>query len=106
VWPNRDGAKDPCGGPGPCAACTADAVAQAKIGEFARDQRAHQYAGDPAIAQMLELMKNQVLIVLVNRLGGAVEIPAAEIDACGAWMMELHVDQETRAFSFQTAKKQ
>lgn len=53
----------------------------------------------------LEAMKSQLLIVLVNRLGGTVEVPAAEIDGTGRFNMMMSVDPATRSFTFQVVAK-
>ena len=54
---------------------------------------------------VLEAMKSQLLIVLVNRLGGAVEIPVAEIDGTGGFNMMMSVDPATRSFTFKVVTK-
>jgi hypothetical protein len=106
VWPNVDGSRARCGGPGICLECAADRAALQAGRMFAEAMQRHQY-DEPfnVAAQMLELMKNQLLIVLVNRLGGRVEIPVSEVDATGAWMMGMNIDQERRLFTFETGKK-
>jgi len=53
----------------------------------------------------IEAMKSQLIIVLVQRLGGRVEVPAAEIDATGSVNLMMAVDDKTRAFTFEVAKK-
>jgi hypothetical protein len=60
---------------------------------------------DPALAAALDAMKGQMLIVLVNRLGGEVEIPVAEVDATGGWMLDVSIDQAARTFTFKTTRK-
>jgi len=37
----------------------------------------------------LEAMKNQLLIVLINRLGGKVRIPVREIDDTGRYLLAM-----------------
>jgi hypothetical protein len=57
---------------------------------------------------MVEMMKGQLLIVLVERLGGDVTIPVAEIDNTGQKMMTMElIDQESSKpkFRFKIAKK-
>lgn len=60
---------------------------------------------DPAFAAALDAMKGQLLIVLVNRLGGNIDIPVGEIDATGGWMMNAAIDQRTGTFNFSTTRK-
>ena len=55
--------------------------------------------------QAIMAMLPQLLIVLVNRLGGDVTIPAIEIDGTGKFNMAMAVDPETRAFNFVVRKK-
>ena len=56
--------------------------------------RAHQ--------QAIEAMKDQLLIVLIRRLGGTVKIPVAEVDATGGSALAMSLDQTTREFTFYT----
>lgn len=56
--------------------------------------------------QAIEAMKSQLLIVLVNRLGGSVDIPASEIDGTGRFNMLMKADPETRTFTFTVEEKQ
>ena len=106
VWPNVDGSKARCGGPAICRACAVDLAALQAQRLFAEERQAHQY-DEPfnVAAQLLELMKTQLLIVLVNRLGGNIELPVGEIDATGQWMLNMAVDQDRGVFTFTTAKK-
>jgi hypothetical protein len=55
--------------------------------------------------QAIEAMKSQLLIVLVNRLGGNVDIPAAEVDATGAFVMSMKMDAANRVFTFVVQRK-
>lgn len=55
--------------------------------------------------QVVEAMKSQLLIVLVNRLGGAVDVPVAEIDGTGRYNLAMRVDRDTRVFSFVVQEK-
>jgi hypothetical protein len=69
-------------------------------------------------AAAIDAMKLQLLIVLVNRLGGKVEIPVQEIDATGQYLLGMHLvtreitgDKTTDArltgvFHFEVRKKQ
>lgn len=52
-----------------------------------------------------EIMKNQLLIVLVERLGGEIEMPVSEIDATGDKIMTMEIDQDKSTFTFSISKK-
>jgi hypothetical protein len=53
----------------------------------------------------IEAMKSQLIIVLVNRLGGTIEIPATEIDATGSLNLMMALDDKTRVFTFKVVNK-
>lgn len=59
----------------------------------------------PHLAKAMDDMKDQLLIVLVQRLGGKVEIPVADIDATGGFLMYGSLDPDTKKFTFEVAKK-
>lgn len=71
-----------------------------------------------AHAAALDAMKLQLLIVLVNRLGGKIDIPVQEIDDTGKYLLGMHMtmtevtgDKVTDAkisavFHFEVRKKQ
>jgi len=61
------------------------------IPAFSREPRSHNF-------------KDQLLIVLVNRLGGEISIPVAEIDATGPFTLSFNIDNG--AFNFTVGKKQ
>ena len=63
-------------------------------------------AADPDAAAAIELMKNQLIIVLINRLGGNVNIPSQEIDDSGGFVLSMRIDQHNRRFQFTASKKQ
>ena len=52
-------------------------------------------------ARLIEDMTEQLLIVLVNRLGGKVSVPVAEIDGTGRFDLLMSLDPATRVFTFQ-----
>lgn len=66
----------------------------------------------------LKAMNMQMLIVLVNRLGGKVSVPVKEIDDTGQWLLGMHLEskeitgdrktdvQLSGVFHFETRKKQ
>lgn len=55
--------------------------------------------------QVIEAMKSQLLIVLINRLGGAAYIPAEEVDETGQFNLAMSVDPKTRVFHFVVKRK-
>ena len=57
------------------------------------------------VSPEMEAMKNQLIIALVNRLGGDVKVPASEIDATGQYMLMLEPDHVDRSFRFVVKKK-
>jgi hypothetical protein len=63
-------------------------------------------ASAPIHAEVLDDLKDQLLIAFVRRLGGKVDMPVAEIDRTGESVMTFHVDPETRIFHFQVQAKQ
>ena len=58
-----------------------------------------------AISPEMEAMKNQLIIVLINRLGGSVDIPISEIDNTGGLVLMLEPNHEKREFKFVVKKK-
>lgn len=64
-------------------------------------------AGAGIHADVLDNMKDQLLIVLLNRLAdkaGRVSIPVAEVDATGRFVVMLSVNDGV--FNFEVRKKQ
>lgn len=55
--------------------------------------------------QAIESMKSQLLIVLINRLGGTVDIPVAEVDGTGKFNLAFSLDPDTRTFQFVVQEK-
>lgn len=106
VYPRADGTKAECGGPRHCKSCRHDLVLNYESQAFAESALEHKYT-DPTntLAVLLEAMQGQVLIVLVNRLGGQVVVPVDEVDGTGQWMLGMDVDQTARTFTFKTEKK-
>jgi hypothetical protein len=65
-------------------------------------------AGAGIHADVLDDMKDQLLIVLIKRLAdakGVLVLPVAEIDDTGRDILSFSVDPVTRAFTFQLKKK-
>jgi len=55
---------------------------------------------------LIESMKDQLLIVLFNRLGGKVSIPVSEIDETGMFNLTMSLDTEKKIFTFEVIDKQ
>ena len=60
---------------------------------------------DKEAAEAIESMKNQLLIVFVERLGGDIEIPVSEIDATGNKLMSMQVNAKDQSFRFVVTQK-
>lgn len=58
----------------------------------------------PEHAAMLDDFKDQLLVVLIKRLGGTVDIPVEEVDATGQDLVMFNVVD--RVFHFEARKKQ
>jgi len=59
----------------------------------------------PDHAQLIDDLKDQLLIVLIKRLGGNVQIPVAEIDDTGQDLLALKVSPD-RVVHLVLSKKQ
>jgi len=64
------------------------------------------FADNEAHIAAIEAMKNQLLIVLVNRLGGCIQVPMSEIDDTSQFVMMLRLDNNNDSFTFTVHKKQ
>jgi hypothetical protein len=62
-------------------------------------------ADAPLHAAVLDDFKDQLLIVLLKRLGGIVSIPLAEVDDTGQNAVAFRID-ENKVFHFEVRKKQ
>jgi hypothetical protein len=60
---------------------------------------------NPELAIALNRMRNDLLIVFLNRIGGTLELHASEIDRAGSFVMTMEINPETRVFRFTTVKK-
>lgn len=58
----------------------------------------------PEHAQVIDDFKDQLLIVLLKRLGGKISIPVAEVDDTRRDVAVFHVEND--AFQFEVRKKQ
>ena len=55
--------------------------------------------------QAVEAMKSQLLIVLINRLGGSADIPVSEVDGTGKFNLAMKLDPDTATFTFTVEEK-
>lgn len=46
---------------------------------------------DAVFGEALKMMQQQVLLVLIDRLGGEVSLPVPEIDGTGGWRLEMEM---------------
>jgi predicted RNA-binding protein with PUA domain len=53
----------------------------------------------------ISMMKEQLLIVLVNRLGGKADISVKEIDGTGDFFMIMEFDKDQEQFRFVVKRK-
>ena len=60
----------------------------------------------PHHAALLDNLKDQLLLVFINRLGGVVDGGGGEIDATGGLLCMLGGAPETGVFHFEVRKKQ
>lgn len=66
-------------------------------------------AGSPIHAQVLDDLKDQLLIVLLRRLGAlekTVVLPIGEVDDTGGLLCSFRIDPEKRQFEFSLELKQ
>lgn len=59
----------------------------------------------PEHYRAIEAMKDQLLIVLINRLGGKIQIPVKEIDETGQYGLAMNLDENSRTFEFEVVRK-
>lgn len=62
-------------------------------------------AGAAEHADAIEAMLQQLLIVLIKRAGGTVNIPVAEIDDTGHDMLAMQLLPDGQTFSFSVQRK-
>ncbi len=65
-------------------------------------------AAAPEHAAAIDNMKDQLLLVLIKRLGGDVTIPVSEIDDTGGLLLSMQLEQfrQQPSFRFVLEKKQ
>ncbi len=59
----------------------------------------------PEHAAAIDNMKDQLLIALIKRLGGTVEMPVSEVDDTGQDLLSFSLNPTTRKFTFVVSKK-
>lgn len=52
---------------------------------------------DPATRELIKMLLEQVLIVLVERAGGSIDLPASEIDQTGGKILLTGINTEKRS---------
>lgn len=63
-------------------------------------------AGATIHADVIDNLKDQLLLVLIERLGGDITIPVAEVDNTGGKLLNMSLDQDKREFHFTLGRKQ
>ena len=63
-------------------------------------------ARDALGVETIHRLNDQLLIVALNRLGGSIDVPCAELDATGDFIARLAIDQVTRVFTLKIERKQ
>jgi hypothetical protein len=61
---------------------------------------------DPEIAEAMEDLRDQLLIVFLKRLGGVADVSVEEMDATGGVAMTLELTENPKGFRFEIIKKQ
>lgn len=56
--------------------------------------------------EAMNLFRQQLMLCLLERLGGELEIPVAEVDATGRLTMEMEVDHGRGLFRLKLGRKQ
>lgn len=64
------------------------------VKRMTREQLQHFLGQD-----FMQLFNTQLLLVLLDRMGGEVTIPVAEVDAAGKLGMTLCIDQDGQTFT-------
>ena len=63
-------------------------------------------AGATLHADVIDNLKDQLLLVLIDRLGGDIKIPVAEVDDTGGKLLNMSIDPVKREFHFTLGHKQ
>lgn len=67
--------------------------------DLARELGNHEHA------DAIDNLKDQLLLVLIKRLGCDIRVPVHEIDATGGLVLSMSMDQHTREFHFVVSSK-
>lgn len=63
-------------------------------------------AGATIHADVIDNLKDQLLLVLIERLGGDITIPVSEVDNTGGKLLNMSLDPAKREFHFTLGRKQ
>jgi len=63
---------------------------------------AEAYLGGDA----MNLVRQQLMLVMLDRLGGELTIPVSEVDATGRFTMTMNVDQAAKTFTLKLGRTQ
>ena len=59
----------------------------------------------PEMADLLDNMKDQLIIALINRLGGKISVSVNEIKGTGEFILSMAVDVDNKQIKFEVDKK-
>lgn len=55
----------------------------------------------PEHAQLMDDFKDQLLLALINRLGGAISIPVKEVDETGKFLLKMSIKNNSFHFKLE-----
>lgn len=73
--------------------------------DWLRRAQREQSKAHPLAKDVIDAMLSQLVIVLVERLGGEVTVPVAEIDGTGDRNLALRFDADAKTFTFVNQRK-
>ena len=85
-----------------------DALENVKLGWELFEKHMHMMTKeefDQLVHPDIQAMLSQVVIVLVNKEGGKLSIPVADIDGTGQYMMYMEASEDNQNLIFTTGKK-
>jgi hypothetical protein len=53
----------------------------------------------------MDLFRQQLMLVMLDRLGGEIVVPVAEVDATGRFTMEMEIDPRAGSFTLKLGRK-
>ena len=59
----------------------------------------------PEHANLIDELRDQLLIAFLRRLGGSVEMPVSEVDETGEFCLAFSLDIERKVFAFSLTEK-